>query len=222
MKRDISTFTALLLILLSVSAFKINKRELSFKTVQIGNQIWMAENLNVSTFRNGDKIPEAKTAEEWGLASKNKTPAWCYYENSTANGSKYGKLYNFFAVSDPRGLAPEGWRVSSVKDWEELMAQCGGWYFAGEKLKSKIGWDKGYPGTNETGFSALPGGVRTSGRTSQPAFYSLNVRACFWTTTTPGNGINAWTFCMNMGDGNLTKDYDDFGSGLAVRCVKEE
>ncbi len=97
----------------------------TYKTVQIGSQTWMAENLNVSKFRNGDLILEAKNELEWQEAAKNKQPAWCYYENDTANGSKYGKLYNWYAVGDPRGLAPEGFRIPMDVEWKVLTDYLG-------------------------------------------------------------------------------------------------
>lgn len=87
--------------------------------VVIGKQEWMADNLDVTTFRNGDKIPEAKTYEEWTRAAREKKPAWCYMWNNPSTG-KQGKLYNWYAVSDPRGLAPLGWRVSTSSDWNIL------------------------------------------------------------------------------------------------------
>ena len=113
----------------------------SYKSVKIGNQTWMAENLNVSTFRNGDPIPEAKTDEEWKRAGENQQPAWCYYENDPKNGQKYGKLYNWYAVNDPRGLAPEGWHVSTNIEWKNLADFQGGRWDAGKKMKSTSGWD---------------------------------------------------------------------------------
>ena len=129
-------------------------------TVTIGNQVWMTKNLNVDKFRNGDPIPEAKTDEEWIKAGENKQPAWCYYENDPANGEKYGKLYNWYAVNDPRGLAPEGWHVPSEEELQDLFNYLGGRKFAGIALKNDSGWlDKGN-GTNKSGFSALPGGHR--------------------------------------------------------------
>ncbi len=79
-----------------------------FKTVVIGNQVWMAENLNVSTFCNGDTIPEIRNNADWLNAGYLGKPAWCYYENDSNNGKTYGKLYNWYAVNDPRGLAPKG------------------------------------------------------------------------------------------------------------------
>ena len=109
-----------------------------FKSVKIGTQTWMTENLNVSTFRNGDPIPEAKTEEEWESAHINDQPAWCYYDNNPANGTKYGKLYNWHAVIDSRGLTPEGWHVPSDAEWTALESNLGD--DAGNKMKSKSGW----------------------------------------------------------------------------------
>jgi uncharacterized protein (TIGR02145 family) len=129
-------------------------------TVTIGDQVWMTKNLNVDKFRNGDPIPEAKTNEEWIKAGENKQPAWCYYENDPANGEKYGKLYNWYAVNDPRGLAPEGWHVPSEEELQDLFIYLGGRKMAGIALKNDTGWFKKGNGTNESGFSALPGGHR--------------------------------------------------------------
>jgi len=103
-----------------------------YKTVVIGTQTWMAENLNVDRFRNGDLIPHAKTDEEWQKAKDNKQPAWCYLDNVPDNN--LGKLYNWFAVMDPRGLAPIGWHIPSTYEWEQLKRKCGG---SSDKLKSK-------------------------------------------------------------------------------------
>lgn len=101
----------------------------SLSVVNIGEQIWMQENLDADTFRNGDLIPHAKTSEEWEEASENKAPAWCYYGDFfgeflsvsySDKGKKFGKLYNLYAANDSRGIGPVGWRVPSVKDYEEL------------------------------------------------------------------------------------------------------
>jgi uncharacterized protein (TIGR02145 family) len=86
-----------------------------YNEVIIAEQTWMAQNLDVITFRNGDTIPQARTDEEWKVAGENKQPAWCYYNNE--KGENYGKLYNCFAINDPRGLAPEGWSIPNREDW---------------------------------------------------------------------------------------------------------
>jgi len=109
-----------------------------YKTVTIGTQVWMKENLNVSSFRNGDPIPEAKTDEEWKAAGDAKQPAWCYYDNDPNNGAKYGKLYNWYAVNDSRGLAPVGYHVPTDEEWSVLIGFLGD--DAGKKMKSTSGW----------------------------------------------------------------------------------
>jgi len=111
------------------------------KGVAIGTQVWTTKNLDVATFRNGDAIPQAKTNEEWEAAGENKQPAWCYYENNTANGTKYGKLYNWYAVNDYRSLAPAGWHVPTDYEWTVLSTFLGGEAVAGKKMKSSSGWD---------------------------------------------------------------------------------
>ncbi len=109
----------------------------------IGTQVWMAKNLNVSTFRNGDTIPEAKTNEEWEKAGNNKQPAWCYYDNDTKKGAKYGKLYNWYAVIDPRGLAPTGYHIPLNEEWASLYYFLGNEDGSGKKIKSANGWNNG-------------------------------------------------------------------------------
>jgi len=110
----------------------------SFDSVVIGEQEWMTRNLNVPRFRNGDIIPEIQDPEEWAKAGTEKKPAWCYYDNDPANGKIYGKLYNWHAVNDQRGLAPEGLRVPSIEDFDILVAFIGGWDYAGHKLKAVV------------------------------------------------------------------------------------
>ncbi len=107
--------------------------------VKIGLQTWQSKNLAVAVFRNGDKIFEAKTHEEWENAVRNKQPAWCYYNFDVENGNKHGKLYNMYAVIDERGLAPIGYHIPSKKEWENLERFIGA-NNAGKKLKSTHGW----------------------------------------------------------------------------------
>jgi uncharacterized protein (TIGR02145 family) len=113
--------------------------------VKIGNQVWMLKNLDVDTFRNGDSIPEAKTNKEWLIAGSEGNPVWCHYQNNLKAGKKYGKLYNWFAVVDPRGLAPIGWHVPSDEEWTILIDYLGGEEKAGVKMKSKKSWRKVSP-----------------------------------------------------------------------------
>jgi len=138
---------------------------IAYNMVSIGGQVWMAENLNVDKFRNGHPIPQAQTNEAWEEAGKNGQPAWCYYDNQAiqrepGNNEKYGKLYNWYAVNDYRGLAPEGWHIPSDDEWSILTNHLGGEESAGLKMKSSIEWEDNGNGTNESGYSALPGGIR--------------------------------------------------------------
>ena len=149
------------------------------KDVTIEEQVWMAKNLNVVKFRNGDSIPEAKTDEEWEKAGDNGQPVWCYYNNDPLNGEKFGKLYNWYAVNDTRGLAPVGWKIPSDKDWKILTDYLGGEEIAGTKMKSKSGWKEDGNRTNESCFSATPLGMRFHlGMFSNDSAY-----ATWWTST---------------------------------------
>jgi uncharacterized protein (TIGR02145 family) len=146
----------------------------SQKGVIIGNQVWMSNNLDVDTFRNGEIIPQATCKQHWEFAGLNEIPAWCYYEFDESNGKKFGKLYNWFAVIDKRGLAPTGYHIPSEAEWKSLndflctnrgekiigVFEC---YGVGDMLKSTIGWDHtsngNGNGTNKSGFNGLPGGT---------------------------------------------------------------
>ena len=110
--------------------------------ITIGTQVWTSKNLDVSTFRNGEPIPEAKNAKQWAEASEKRTAAFCYYDFDSENGKVYGKLYNWYAVNDSRGLAPKGYHIPSDAEWQILTDKLGGEDLAGEKLKSKQGWMK--------------------------------------------------------------------------------
>jgi uncharacterized protein (TIGR02145 family) len=103
-------------------------------------QEWtMTTNLNVDKFRNGDPIPQAKSGDEWKAAGENEQPAWCYYRNEPSNDGKYGKLYNWYAVNDSRGLAPEGYHIPTYAEWITFKNLLGN--DAGNKMKSTSGWD---------------------------------------------------------------------------------
>ena len=159
-----------------------------YKTCKIGSHELMAENLTTATFNNGDKIPEAKTKEEWIAAGKNKTAAWCYYDNDPANGKKYGKLYNIYAFNDSRKILPAGWKPIAYETWPDLKKTMGYENFW-IRLKSVSGWkddDGGYAGTNETGFNLLPGGYRSGGGT----FESLGIFTYLWRGRSQANTSN--------------------------------
>ena len=171
------------------------------QTITIGTQVWMTKNLDVATFRNGDPIPQAKTNEEWEKAGENKQPAWCYYENDPANGAKYGKLYNWYAVNDSRGLAPVGYHIPSDEEWTKLTDFLGG---------------EGVAGSNTSAFSGLPGGLRYFNGT----FGSVGSLGTWWSSTEFLPSF-AWSRFLNYYDG-LVYGFDYGKSvGMSVRCLRD-
>lgn len=186
------------------------------QSVRIGNKYWMSQNLNVTTFRNGDPIYEVKSNDEWMNAAERKQPAWCYYENLAKNGAKYGKLYNWYAITDPRGLAPKGWKIPTLNDWDTLFTVIGGIDEAALKMKNENGWEANGNGTNETGFSALPGGYRDQ----NGIFYFPGIRG-FWWTSSEQNQYNAMCLYSDYYFNNFYKSYNNKKCGLSVRCIRE-
>jgi uncharacterized protein (TIGR02145 family) len=176
--------------------------------VIIGAQVWMTKNLEVSTFRNGDPIPQAASDEAWELAGKNKQPAWCY------NGEHYGKLYNWYAVNDPRGLAPEGWHIPSDKEWTALEKALG--EKPAKKMKSTWGWHNKGNGTNSSGFSSLPGGHRSYGG----YFVNVGKYGYWWSAKSSDTGYVV-TRHLGYSTGGLYRDDGAKMRGLSVRCVKD-
>lgn len=188
-------------------------------SVKIGNQVWMKSNLDVTVFRNGDSIAEAKTKEEWEAAIKNKQPAWCYYENDTKTGKWLGKLYNWYAVDDPRMLAPKGWRIPSNADWR-IIQQFLGKSESGKKMKDTEYWSKSKKGTNESGFSAYPAGFR-----SPAGFDGIGRMACWWSSKPAPDAYlqDVWVIFSHADD--LSEVFDSYkgksSSGYSVRCIRE-
>ena len=147
------------------------------KEIKIGAQTWSAHNLTVCHFQNGDEIFQAVSDEDWENAANSALPAWCYYNNDGKKGQQFGKLYNWYAVNDPRILAPSGWCIPTQEEWV-LLQDCLG-PSAGLKLKSKEEWFDSANGIDSHGFRALPGGYRDYfGR-----FNGLNKGGGWWTKT---------------------------------------
>lgn len=185
--------------------------------ITIGNQVWQSENLDVDKFRNGDPISEAKTYEEWKLAGKNKQPAWCYYDNQPINGLKYGKLYNWYAVNDKRGLAPIGWHIPSNAEWTTLFDYLGGKNEAGKRMKSPTGWSDYETEVKSSGFNGLPGGVRHP----QAGFRNITHNCEFWSSTNDLEFTESVFFIdLNIYD-DIYTNHCSADSGLYVRCLKD-
>ena len=183
-------------------------------TVIIGDQTWTTKNLDVATYSNGDIIPEVQDATAWdGLT----TGAWCYYNNDTSNGTTYGKLYNWYAVNDPRGLAPSGFHVPTDAEWTTLTTFLGDLDLAGGKMKSTMLWDSPNEGaTNSSGFTGLPGGYRHNyGPFTDIGGYGL------WWSTSEYTTARAWIRYLNFGNVEAFRYNDNKKQGYSVRCLKD-
>lgn len=192
----------------------------SYTTVVINGRNWMQQNLNVSKYRNGDAIPEVTDMVEWDALT---TGAWCYFENDTENGPVYGKLYNWYAINDPRGLAPTGWHIPSDTEWTALTTFLGGTSTAGIKMRD-LGdlWStNAVLATNQAGFSALPGGYGYLTHTYTPADQSFNNLGdvAFWWSATSSNANVAYTWNVNLNN-SVTRGLILKKAALSVRCVK--
>jgi len=202
------------------------------KSVKIGNQTWMTENLNVDKFRNGDLIPEAKTDEEWLNAGKNKQPAWCYYNNDTLHGLTYGRIYNYYALTDSRNICPEGWKIPSKSEWLIMLIENTEALDCGTKLKSKSGWHQSKQingnGNNLTGLTILPSGCRYGGkdlifnpmRPARQGFDGLLFGTWFWTSDYNylEDGAEVAIFCWSCAPsiGRVPMPH-----GSSIRCIKD-
>jgi uncharacterized protein (TIGR02145 family) len=168
--------------------------------IQFGNQQWMKKNLDVAYFRNGDPIREARSNSDWELAAQNRIPAWCYFENDPNNG----KLYNWYAVFDSRGLAPKGWHVSSDQEWSQLISFLGGSEKAAKQLKENTEFD-----ARLSGFRNPDGkfeGKRLAGR---------------WWTRTPTTGQD-YAYGQRLKVINdISSQQFSTGHGFSVRAVKD-
>ncbi|MBU0713264.1 hypothetical protein KJ762_01980 [bacterium] len=182
----------------------------TYQTVKIGNQWWMAENLKVTHYRNGNAISKVPNSTVWSSTTEG---AYCFYDNNDSN--TYGALYNWYAVDDSRNIAPEGWHVPTDEEWTELADYLGS--NAGTKLKSTSSWHDNGNGTDEYGFTALPAGYR---RGFDGGFEKMLLNADLWSAS-KDNSTNAWRHALyydsfGINRSNLGKTY-----GFSIRCVKD-
>jgi uncharacterized protein (TIGR02145 family) len=195
----------------------------TYKTVTIGTQTWMADNLRVTHYRNGDPITYISGGSEW---LGNTEGAYCRYGNNSKNSKTYGKLYNWYAVDDSRNLCPTGWHVSTNSEWSIMIDYMGGESVAGDKLKEtgKAHWDydPDNDATNESGFSALPGGHLFGWQ-----FQFVGAYGYWWTSTVAtvypeSDSSFAWTVGMGYGNKEVFRLSSEKITGKSVRCVKDE
>jgi uncharacterized protein (TIGR02145 family) len=191
-----------------------------YRSITIGSQSWMAENLRTTHYRNGQVIPEITDSIKW---RKLKTGAYCDYNNSSLNSVTLGKLYNGFAVNDSRNIAPAGWHIPSDTEWKTLIEYLGGENIAGGKLKETgaIHWASPNEwATNESGFTALPYGMREESGN----FNLMSMSAWFWSSTEYTENYyesalytqSLCNYCMN-----IYRYFDVNTEGLSVRCIRD-
>lgn len=217
----------------------------TYQTVKIGDQVWMAENLRVTTFANGEEIPELVSQGEWQVAADEELPGWAYYDNDAEMGEAYGPLYNNHVVMDPRGVCPAGWHVPDERDWQELELElgisegeleriglAGTLVDAGAVLKSTRTDPMPHPrwrapnpdAKNCTGFSAVPNGYRvghpkTSGQITGQ-FHQVGREAAIWSATASRDGDGNFGHGPLWGNSGVYRNTAD-GFGFSVRCVKD-
>lgn len=182
--------------------------------VVIGSETWSAGNLEVTTFRNGDPIPEVKSDLDWKRAARNRQPAWCYYQNDPQNGSSYGKLYNWYAVNDERGLAPAGWHIPGKPELHELIEQLDK-YFGSRQHADSLMMDD-HPGTPQDSFFRLQGGYRLA----NGSFLSGG-KYGFWWGTTCYLSTQSWLKHIHSGSPFRVHSFYHHGDGFSVRCVRD-
>ena len=190
---------------------KVDANKTAMDEIKIGDQTWTTKNLDVDTYCNGDSITHVEDEEEWANLT---TGAWCYYENETENGTTYGKLYNWFAVNDPRGLAPKGYHIPSDAEWTILSDNLGD--EAGTKMKSTTGWNKYGNGTNESSFAGLPGGYRDY----DGDFHDVGAGGHWWSSS-ENDTSDAWFRALGYGHGDVFRNDDDKQIGFSVRCLRD-
>jgi uncharacterized protein (TIGR02145 family) len=183
-----------------------------YKTVLIGGQTWTSENLKVTHYRNGDPIPNITDSATWVNLT---TGAYCDYNNDPANSNTYGRLYNWYAVNDSRGIAPLGWHVPTNLELATLINYLGGSGGAGCKLKVSYTNTPPWDGTNLSGFTALPAGLRFNGKCAL-----LGTSSSFWSST----GYNATEGVIlgltSMTCGSFNSSYDK-SVGISIRCIRD-
>jgi uncharacterized protein (TIGR02145 family) len=198
-----------------------------YQTIKICNQWWMVENLKVTHYRNGEAIPNVTDEGTWGGLFSG---AYCEYNNDVNNVATYGRLYNWYVVSDSRNIAPAGWHVATDAEWKQLEIYLGlsqseadadGWRGADEGGKLKeIGtthWDSPNTGaTNESGFSGLPAGHRGD----FGSYGGLGINAYFWSSTEYDTYL-AWSRYLFSNFSEVSRYNFFMQSGFSIRCVKD-
>jgi uncharacterized protein (TIGR02145 family) len=225
--KNILVFNILILFLLMSCGDQKNSNHNSdsdtITGILIGDQVWAKTNLDVSTFRNGDSIPEIRSKEEWERAGKEGRPAWCYYENDAEKGKTYGRMYNWYALTDPRGLCPEGWHFPTNEEWIALENYLGV-SEAGIKLKCEKGWNANGNGDNSSKLCVLPGGYRgrDGGFSGAGEFIYLSSVSEEKFEDSKENKMVIWGRGIQFESHGVMRCLLDKEFGLYVRCIKDK
>ncbi|OFY62166.1 MAG: hypothetical protein A2V64_00860 [Bacteroidetes bacterium RBG_13_43_22] len=207
--------TVTLIVLFCCSGSSRDQDGNSIGIIRIGTQLWMSENLDVSHFLNGDEITEARSPEGWVRMGIEKKPAWCYGVNNPDNSNGYGRLYNWYAVNDPRGLAPKGWHIASDEEWTQFIDFMGNEVLAAMFMRGSGLSEEGNKPIN-TGIKFPPAGARNSnGGYLNPGSHG------YWWSGTEVNGSDAWCRLLNYVQCNIYSLDFSKTAGLSVRCIKD-
>ena len=203
----------------------IDRQGKKFWCCKIGNQYWLTANWQVLTYNNGDVIPNITDPVAWGQQTKG---ALCYYDNSQANYDIYGPLYNWWVISDPRGICPPGWHVPSWDEWYSMYLFLGGLYSDGGGRLKEAGFTHWFPknvgATNSTGFTALPAGGRGPeiNNPAQSEFDELHTATYFWTSGSCPDPASAWVvFLTGRSSGIALAQGGPKYQGATIRLIKD-
>jgi len=187
----------------------------NYPIMAIGNQVWMATNLHVTHYRNGDAILNETNDATWASLTSG---AYCWYNNNQNFEDTYGAIYNWYAITDARGICPDGWHVPSSSEWTTLTTYLGGISVAGGKMKATINlWSS--PNTNATNssyFSGLPGGCRDN-----TGLYKNISTNGYWWSSTESSSSNAWFRVLNYNNASVTESNSLKQNGFSVRCLRD-
>lgn len=189
----------------------------TYELIGIGDQCWFAENLRTEQYRNGDVIPSGLNSADWAVATEGAVSVYDEgNDGAAAYLEAYGRLYNWYAVSDPRGVCPNGWHVPTDAEFSELVDFLGESLVAALPMKSAPSDEPGWDGTNASGFSGVAGGNRTFGG----AFSNEGNMGYLWSVTSTGTA--AWSRRMSSGNAGVSRLSSSQRSGFSVRCVRDE
>jgi len=187
-----------------------------YHSVTIGTQVWLVENLKTTKYRNGSAIPNVTDNTAWSILT---TGAYSDYNNTPSNSDTYGRLYNWYAATNVQNICPLGWHIPTDAEWTTLTTYLGGEPVAGGKLKETgtTHWLSPNTGaTNESGFTALPGGNRSN----SGVFSGIGGNG-FWWSSTNFNTVFAWNLYMSYYNSTVVRSNYNMAYGFSVRCIKD-